>query len=614
MGAGIAQACAQSGLDVMLRDVEESYLETGIKRLREPLEQRVEQGKESRERVDAIFARITTTTDLEEAVSDADLVIEAVPEQLEIKHEVFGEVDEHAPENAILATNTSSLRVADVAEATDREDRFAGLHFFYPAQINKLLEVVATDATDPEVHEQLLAFGDAIGKIVVETEDEAGFCVNRFFVPWVNEAVRLLDEDVATIPTIEKAAKRTFHVPMGPFELMNETGVEISLHAQRSLHEAFGDFYEPAEGLVKQVEEIGEDWTIEGQANEANLDPVERRLKAVAFAVASELVDDGVATPVDTDKGAIVGLRWKKGPLQLINEEGVENALALVEDLNDEWGDAMPVPEILEGKAQTGEDFDLPTVGLETRGPAALLRIQSPATRNALSTRVLEDLETKIEEAEQTDARAIVLTGEGTTFVSGADIAEMKDKDPTQAREYAKLGQQAARRIETSDLPVIAALNGYAFGGGLEIALACDIVLAANEATVGLPETSLGIQPGFGGTQRLPDHVGLQAAKELIYTARRIDGKQAAEVGIARRAVPRADLRKEARELVEEIAQNAPLAVTSAKRSIEHGKDTDTETGMDLELEESSTLFGTHDQVEGMEAFMQRRRPEFEGE
>jgi enoyl-CoA hydratase/3-hydroxyacyl-CoA dehydrogenase len=610
MGAGIAQACAQSGLEVRLRDVEESYLETAIKRLKEPLEQRVEKGKMAREEVDAIFAHLTTTTDLEEAVDGVDLVIEAVPEDLDLKHEVFQEVEAAAPEDAILATNTSSLRVRDVAEAVDRPEHVAGLHFFYPAQINKLLEVVVPEATDEDVRRELLRFAHAIGKIAVETEDSPGFCVNRFFVPWVNEAVRLRDEGVGDPATIDAAAEEAFEVPMGPFQLMNETGVEISLHAQRSLHEAFGAFYEPAEGLVHQVEEVGENWTVEGEPDEAAFDEVADRLRAVAFGVSAQLVDEGVTSAVETDKGAVVGLRWKKGPFALMNDLGTGEALALVEDLHDEWGEAFPVPDTLR---EHGEAYELPTVSVETRGPAAVLRLQDPATRNALGTRVLNDLDAAIDEAEATDARALVLTGEGTTFVSGADIAEMKDKDPVQAREYAELGQRVSRRLETSELPVIAALNGYAFGGGLELALACDIVLAAEDATVGLPETSLGIQPGFGGTQRLPKHVGLQTAKRLIYTADRISGREAADLGIALEAVPRAELLDAALDLAGAIAQNAPLAVANAKRCIEQGLDTSTEEGLALELEASSLLFGTEDQVEGMEAFLERRRPDFEG-
>jgi enoyl-CoA hydratase/3-hydroxyacyl-CoA dehydrogenase len=614
MGAGIAQACAQSGLDVTLRDVEQSYLESAIKRLRQPLEERVEQGKTDRETVDAIFARITTTTDLAEAVGDVDLVIEAVPEDLEIKHEVFSEVDEAAPEDAIFATNTSSLRVADIAEATDRPERFAGLHFFYPAQINKLLEIVAHEGTSDATLEALERFGTAIGKIALETADRAGFCVNRFFVPWINEAVHLLDEGVADVPTIEEAAKQAFDIPMGPFQLMNETGVAISLHAQRSLHEAFGDFYEPAQGLVEQVEQEKGDWTIEGSPDEAAFEPVQRRLKGVAYGVSAKLVEEGVASPVDTDKGAIVGLRWSKGPLQLMNEEGLERALELVEALDEEWDRPLPVADLLREKAEAGEAFELPTVGVQHVDEAALLRIQHPASRNALSTRVLEDLEEAIETAEASQARAIVLTGEGTTFVSGADIAEMKDQDPQEAREYAELGQHVSLRLEECELPVVAAINGYAFGGGLELALACDLIYVAEEATVGLPETSLGIQPGFGGTQRLPQHVGLQCAKELIFTADRISGTEAAEIGLARKAVNRAELLPEVLDLVDRIQANAPLAIESAKRSINEGVDVDTETGLALELEHSSQLFGTEDQVEGMEAFMERRPPEFQGE
>ncbi len=614
MGAGIAQACAQAGLQVRLRDIEESYLETGLKRLRDPLEKRVDAGKMNRAELDAIFENITPTTDMAEAVADVDLVIEAVPEKMEIKHQVFSEADELAPEHTILATNTSSLRVKDVAEATERPDRFGGLHFFFPAQINKLLEVVVTEETSQETHEALLAFGHAIGKVLVETADEAGFCVNRFFVPWVNEAVRMLDEGIADIPTIDAAARETFGITMGPFKLMNVTGVPISLHAQRSLHEAFGAFYEPAEGLVHQVEELGEDWELDGEGDKQAFSTVANRLQAVTFTIACHLVEEEVATPVATDKGAVVGLRWRKGPFAMMNAMGTDEALALVETLCQEWGEDLDVPTTLARHGEQATPWDLPTVDVTLRGPAAVLRIQQPGTRNALSSRVLEDLDEALTIAERSDAvRAVVLTGESTHFVAGADIAEMATKTAWEARAYAQLGQRLTRRIETSHLPVIAAVNGYAFGGGLELALACDIVLAAEDATVGLPETSLGIQPGFGGTQRLARHVGVQRAKELTFTGRRISGTEAAELGIALEALPRAELLPRAQALVEAIANNAPLAVAASKRSIEQGLDEGIEAGLAYELASSSLLFGTEDQREGMQAFKERRKPEFQG-
>lgn len=615
MGAGIAQACAQAGYEVVLRDLTDDPLKTVLSRLRAPLDERVAAGKMSQTEVDGIFERLATTTDMGEAVSSADLVVEAVFEDMKVKREVFGEADRLAPEHCLFATNTSSLRVADLAEITKRPERFGGLHFFFPANINKLLEVVSHPGTSDATRRDLLAFGRSIGKIVIEVGDRQGFCVNRFFVPWVNESVRMLDEGVADIPTIEAAAKRAFAIGMGPFELMNVTGVPISLHAQRTLHDAFGAFYEPAKGLVEQVEGKKGNWSLDGTPDEGRFDAVADRLLGVTFAIASHLVEEDVATPVATDKGAVVGLRWKRGPFAMMNAMGTGEALALVERLHAQWGDALPVPESLAMLAETGGAWELPKVHVSQEGPAAVLTIQRPEALNALNAGVLADLDDAITLAERTPGvRAIVLTGEGTAFVSGADIKAMADKTPWEARAYAQLGQRVTRRLEKSELPVIAAVNGYAFGGGLELALAADILLVAEEATLGLPEVSLGIQPGFGGSQRLPRRIGRQAALEIILTGRRFSGTEAAALGLALRSVPRSELMGVALELVDAVAANAPLAVASAKASVHRGIETDLDAGLALELESSSLLFGTADQKEGMQAFLERRKPAFQGE
>jgi enoyl-CoA hydratase len=299
----------------------------------------------------------------------------------------------------------------------------------------------------------------------------------------------------------------------------------------------------------------------------------------------------------------------------MMNAMGTGAALRLVREQNDAWDKAFPAPQSLATLATTNGSWELPTVDVSVDGPAAVLTIQRPAAMNALNSRVLEDLGHALTIAERTaGVRAIVLTGEGSAFVSGADIREMSDKGPWDARTYAQLGQQLTRRFETSHLPVIAAINGYAFGGGLELAMAADILLVAEEAQLGLPEVSLGIQPGFGGTQRLPRLVGRQRAKALVMTGLRFGGQEAADIGLALKCVPRARLYEEAFRIVEQIAANAPLAVASAKASVNRGIETDLDTGLALELTASSILFGTHDQREGMRAFQEKRKPAFRGE
>src|SRR5438552_12850636 len=278
MGSGIAQAFAQAGLEVAMRDVKPEFVQKGRERIEAPLRRRVESGKMQAAEVDALLARIHGTTDVREAVKDADLVVEAVFEDLKVKKEVFAEVSRHAKPTAIFATNTSSLSVTELASATDRPQRVAGLHFFFPAAVNKLVEVVAGRETDPAVVDALVKVSRAIGKVPIPTADAYGFAVNRFFVPWVNEAARILEERVADISTIDAAAKEAFGITMGPFELMNVTGVPISLHAERTLHHGFGEAYAPAKLLVHQVEVEKKDWSLAGAPDASRYQAVKDRL------------------------------------------------------------------------------------------------------------------------------------------------------------------------------------------------------------------------------------------------------------------------------------------------------------------------------------------------
>ncbi len=614
MGSGIAQACAQAGLEVRMRDVKEEFVARGLERIEKPLRKRVEAGKMKSEVVDGIMSRLTGTTDLKAAVEGADLVIEAVFEDMDVKKQVFKEASAFASAEAIFASNTSSLSVTEMAKVTDRPDRFGGLHYFFPAAINKLIEVVAGAETSDSTFKALHEFGRDSGKVPIRTTDSAGFAVNRFFVPWLNESVRLLEEKVANIPTIEAAAKEAFQIGMGPFELMNVTGVPISLHAETSLHEAFTDYYKPSELLRTQVAK-GENWDLSGEVVDPKKEAVKERLLGVAFGIACHLVDEGVATRVDTDKGSTVGLRWAKGPFAMMNACGPKTALAHIKKLNAKWGDAFPVPASLVTLAQTDAEWDLPTVRYEVDGHVATITVDRPEALNALNAKVLRDIANAFRAADaDTDVRAIILTGEGQkAFVAGADIKEMSTKTSVEARRFTLLGQRVIREVELTRCPVIVAVNGFAFGGGLELASAGDILLASDKALFGLPEVTLGIHPGFGGTQRMPRLIGRQRAKELIYTGRRFGAKEAFDMGLVLEVVPAIDLMDRARELATAIAENAPIAIELAKASVNRGVDVDLETGLAYELEAVAQTFATEDQKEGMRAFMERRKAKWQG-
>ena len=614
MGSGIAQAFAQAGFDVTVRDVRQELVLKGRERIEGPLRKRAEAGKMTMAEVDAIMSRLHGTTEVRTAVIDADLVIEAVFEDLKVKKEVFAEASRHAKQTAIFATNTSSLSVTELASATDRPERFAGLHFFFPAAVNKLVEVVAGARTEPAVIDELVRASRAIAKVPIPTADAFGFAVNRFFVPWVNESVRLVEEGVADIATIEVAAKEAFGITMGPFELMNVTGVPISLHAETTLYHGFGDAYKPAALLEKQVAS-GKLWDLAGTADSTRFQAVKDRLLGVTFGITSRLVEEGVATPGDVDKGATIGLRWALGPFAMMNKLGTARSLRLVETYAARWGTSFPVSAQLRALGARSDAWDLPMVRLEKEGHVATLVADRPEALNALTPKVLQAFAKHARAAfDDPQIRVLVVTGEGQkAFIAGADIKEMATKSVADARRFTQLGQDAIRVLELGNKPVIAAVNGFAFGGGLELALACDIILAADKAVFGLPEVTLGIHPGFGGTQRLPRLVGPQRAKELIYTGRRFDANEAKQMGLVLEVVPQAQLMARATALAQAIAKNAPVALGLAKASVNRGLDVDLNTGLAYELEAVSQCFATEDQKGAMHAFANKGTWEMTG-
>ncbi|MTI67707.1 MAG: short-chain-enoyl-CoA hydratase [Firmicutes bacterium] len=241
-----------------------------------------------------------------------------------------------------------------------------------------------------------------------------------------------------------------------------------------------------------------------------------------------------------------------------------------------------------------------------------ILSINKPKVLNALNSDVLKELNNAIEYIENNnEIDVLVLTGEGKAFVAGADISEMKDKTPKEAREFAKLGIDVFRKIELLEKPVIAAINGFSLGGGLELSMSCDIRIASEKAKFGQPEVGLGITPGFSGTQRLARLVGPSKAKELIFTADMIDSNEAEKIGLVNKVVKKEDLMDEAMNLAKKIASKGQIAIRYSKCAINRGFETDIDTGMALERDLFGLCFATDDQKEGMKAFIDKRKPEF---
>jgi enoyl-CoA hydratase len=244
----------------------------------------------------------------------------------------------------------------------------------------------------------------------------------------------------------------------------------------------------------------------------------------------------------------------------------------------------------------------------------ATLTINRPEALNALNSEVLDTIYTEVRRIhEQGEARAIILTGAGKAFVAGADISEMKDYGPEQAEEFSMRGQNAFHTLRDFPGPVIAAINGFALGGGLELALACDVLIAADSAKLGLPETTLAVIPGFGGTQTLPRRVGPGHAKRLLFTGDMIGTDEALAIGLVDAVVPEADLIEVATKMAAKALRNGPIAIRKAKRLVDRGEHMDLQEAVKLEAIAFGEVFGTADQKEGMAAFLGKRKAEFKG-
>ena len=662
MGAGIAQKFATEGASVTLVDLTEDALERGIAGISSLLEQGVERRVFAPEQAQQILSRLSTTTDYAD-LADCDLVVEAVFENLNVKRDVFAKLDKATGPDTILATNTSSFRVTELQQGLDHPGRLLGLHYFFHPAKNRLVEVIPGELTDEKCLKRAWTLMNATGKTAIHSDDGYGFIVNRFFVPWVNEGVRLLEEGFGSPGEIDRVARDTFRVGMGPFQLMNITGVPISLHAATTLGEAFGAFYTPADLLRTQVES-GSDWEVDLAAEPRNAEVIGNRLRGAAWLAAGELVDEGIGSVTDTDIGARVGLRWPIGPFELANKVGIESARSVTQEIAEKWDRKLP-KLFAEGTGLTVE-----TVAYKVSDGVATITLNRPDKLNALAPDLVADLEAAFNRAQADDGvRSIVLTGAGKAFGAGADlkffVRAFDAGDLAPVREFTERGARLFAAIDQSPKRVVALVDGLSLGGGTELVLCADVIVATDRAAFGFPETGLGIYPGLGGTQRSTRRVGRSLARWLIYTGKIINGRKALSIGFADLLVDRMEGMRVARALASADASELPQANDPVSSSLGLmaerlfgddvadswlngvGPDVDDDTlasaqkaisrkapvalkvagelialadlglpnheGLEAELARLEDVFGTKDADEGIRALVERRRPAFQG-
>ena len=397
---------------------------------------------------------------------------------------------------------------------------------------------------------------------------------------------------------------------------MNVTGIPIAFHSETSLAAVFGGVYRAGPVPRRTVPERSpwpwRESTVEPEKKAA----VRDRLLGQTIGIATRLVEEGVATPEAVDRSAMVGLRRKHGPFAQLSAVGLAEGLRMTEAYAARWpAGQFPVSKELRERAGRNEGrWPLRCVQVDRRGRVAWVLLDRPEVLNALSTDVFEQLEATFRALEkEPDLRAVVLAGSSPVFAAGADIAEMEKKTPTEGVEFGFVGQRAALQIERFPAPVIALVEGYALGGGLEIALAADFIVAAEGAQLGLPEVTVGIHPGMGGATRLTRLIGRARTKLLVYTGVPVSAAEALRLGFVAKVVPAATAREETQSLAEAIAGRAPLAVRWAKQMIDRGIDAPLEVALRLEGDSAGRTFSTSDRTEGMRAFLERRKPEFKG-
>jgi len=669
MGSGIAQKSAQEHFEVQMIDREQQWVDRGQKTISDFLDEAVERRIFSPAQIEGIKSRITGVVGTENVATDTDLVIEAVFEDFGIKTEVFGILDEVCEEHTILASNTSSLSVNNLAEAVGRPDRFVGLHFFYHPAKNRLVEIIPANTTSPEALAAVEQYCKTMGKVVIICKDRPGFVVNRFFVPWLNEACRLLEEGVGTTAQIDAVAREAFRIGLGPFALMNLTGSPIAMHSTDYLSTQLDTPRYSATQSLRDLVAEGRIWDIEGEegCDEEAAVKIRERLLGQVFAVSSQIVAEGICSMEDVDRGAKVGLRWALGPFEIANRIGVSEAVRMASVYAEEAGLELP-----DWFTDRQESFEFSYVDVAVEDGIATVRINRPEAMNALNVTVVSQLGEILDGLNaRDDVTAIALEGAGKAFVAGADVKFFVDKIRAGAiqdiYDFTAHGHAVLDKLENSPKTTIALTTGLALGGGLELALACDYRVGTRRTQFRFPETSIGIYPGLGGTQRTPRICGVECARYAVLAGNFLDAASAEALGLLTHLVEPSQVEatvisiasagkpgqkypgqpaapgnptvafassfysednmssllsgdvpegfetddKVVSRQLKSLSRAAPIALSMASDLLDSVAGSDLESGLERELEGLEAIFGTTDALEGLSALIEGRRPSY---
>lgn len=642
MGHGIAQVAAMAGYEVTLRDISEELVGEGIEQIEWSLGKLDEKGQISTAEADQARDRIEGHVDLETAVEDADLVVESVPENIEIKQAVYEDLDKATTEDTILASNTSTLSITQLGGVTNRPGQVCGMHFFNPPVRMPLVEVIAGEHTAESTLETVRNVAESMDKTPIDVrKDTPGFIVNRVLIPMLNEAAWLVETGDTTMEAIDATTSVDLDLPMGAFQLSDQIGIDVIHEILEYMASELGPTYRPAPAFERQVaaNELGRktdkgfyDYTNGGPPSidpDAGAKSIKQRLVAVMCNQVAALVENDVASREEIDRALELGAGFPRGPSVMGAEIGYQAVIDALE--KDGLGtDDKPTRErptyeptaVLRGWATVplsqSTDTDpstFQTIQLtEPEQGVAHVVLDREQQLNTVTTTMLNELETVIDMLNsRPEIRSMVLSGAGDrAFCTGANLTDLAAVDNRfEGAEIATRGKTVFRRLADSSMPVVAAVDGLCLGGGMELASFTDLCVASKQATFGQPEHNLGIMPGWGGTQRLREIVGDRRAREIIMTGDHYEASTMAEYGFVTELSDEPVNR--AIELASKLASGPPLAQALTKQAMQTGL-SDTTAGYELESAAFGSLLETADAAEGFEAFFEDRDPEFSGQ
>src|ERR1700730_2028135 len=654
MGGQIVQTIAAAGIPVVLKDIDDALVQAGLEEARNVTTGQVgklaEKGKitaqQAEQQIEEIVGRIRGTTSYD-GCGAVDFVVEAVPERMDIKQTVLAQLDAAVPGHAILASNTSSLSITEIGEATLRPEKVIGFHYFYPASVMPLIEIVQGEDTSAETVSAAVTFAQAIRKQPITCAEVPGFVVNRILNSGTSEIWREQEEKGLSIKKIDEGVGAAGVIPVGPYYLVNLLGLDTVLHVAEHLVESYGEerFYVP-KGMQKLVSEgrLGAKtagngfYDPQGEPNipgegEPDVEELVQRLSLKTFLEACLVLEEGVATHRDVDFGLMAGagLDPRRGlmpPFLKDDAEGLDTTLERMENAQERHGERFTPPTILrrlvaQGRLgqKTGQGFyaypqpdaeqPAEVIKLETRPDGIAIAWLANGQMNSVSPQVVQDLEKGWAKVKESRVRALVIASANPfLFSAGADIKAFTTMDESSGEQLINAAHELFKELGSDGVATIAAVNGLAFGGGCELAMACDVRVAARSAMFGQPEIKLGIIPGFGGTQRLPRLVGVSKALEMNLIGDPVLADEAFELGLCNRIIDDHELLDTALQWARKLAGQAPLALEQIKRISGAG---DLDEGIEAEKRAFASVFQSADAKEGIAAFLGKRAPRFEG-